>query len=105
MIISSQRTRDQKIVDGYITRIEAGETFQATIVPLIDDELNSLGIDGMLIDGHHRMEAYEQLGLQITFAQDDSRQAEIEHMGIADFLEQNWMDCDWYDIATGQPVF
>lgn len=107
MIISSQHTTNETIVEEYISRIEAGETFTATIATLESDELAEFDITGMLVDGHHRMEAYSRLGLQIEFVEADFHdyQAELDHMGMDDFLAQHWNDGDWFDIETGRLVF
>lgn len=107
MIISSQHTTNEEIVEAYIARIANGETFAAVVATLNSDEMAELGITGLLVDGHHRLEAYSRLGLEIEFVEQDyhNYQAELDFMGFEAFLEQNWNDGDWYNIETGNSVF
>ena len=106
MIISSQHAFNEEIVAGYIARIEAGETFTASVATLKSDELAELGITGILVDGHHRLEAYSRLGLTIEFIETDiNYQAELDHMGLEDFLAAHWNDGEWYNIETGRNIF
>lgn len=106
MIISSQHTTNEEIVEAYIARIEAGETFTASIATLESDELAEFGITGILVDGHHRLEAYSRLGLEIEFAETDiDYQAELNHMGMNDFLAAHWNDGEWYNIENGRNIF
>ena len=107
MIISSQHTVNEEIVEAYIARINNGETFAAVVATLESAELAELGVTGLLVDGHHRLEAYSRLGLEIEFVEQDyhNYQAELNHMGFEAFLEQNWNDGDWYNIENGSNVF
>ncbi len=107
MIISSQHYTDEKIVASYIERIQAGETFTACIATLKNnEELAWFDITAVLIDGHHRVEAYKRLGLKIEFVEDDyNYQAELDRLGLDKFLDTNWYDGDWYDIETGKIIF
>jgi hypothetical protein len=106
MIISSQHTVNEEIVEAYIERIEAGETFVALVATLESDELAEYGITGILVDGHHRLEAYSRLGLEIEFIETEiDYQAELSHMGMDDFLAAHWNDGDWYNIETGRNIF
>ena len=106
MIISSQYTIDESIVEDYISRIEAGETFVATIATLDSDEMSEYGITGLLIDGHHRMEAYRRLGMEIEFVEADyDYQAELDNLGMDGFLAAHWNDGDWYNVENERLVF
>lgn len=107
MIISSQHIIVEEIVESYIERIQNGEIFQAAIASLRSDEFSEFGITAMLVDGHHRLEAYERLGLQIEFVEQEynNYQAELDHLGMDGFLASYWMDGDWYDVETDQSVF
>mgnify|MGYP001603933018 CR=1 FL=1 len=107
MIISSQHTVNEEIVASYIARIEAGETFTAVVATLESMELSEFGITGLLVDGHHRLEAYSRLDMTIEFVEQDfnNYQAELNHLGMENFLAANWNDGDWYNIKTGNPVF
>lgn len=107
MIISSQHTVNEEIVEAYIARIENGETLVAVVATLKSDELAECGITGLLVDGHHRLEAYSRLGLEITFVEQDfhNYQAELNHLGMEDFLAAYWNDGEWYNIETGKSAF
>ena len=107
MIISSQHTTNEESVEQYVARIQAGERFAAVVATLESDELSEYGIAGILVDGHHRLEACKRLGLQIDFVEADFHdyQSELNHMGAEDFLAAHWNDGDWYNILNGSLVF
>jgi len=106
VIISSQHTTNEEIVEQYIERIKSGESFVAVIATLESDELADFDITGIMVDGHHRLEAYRRLGLTIEFVEASfNYQAELDHMGAEDFLAAHWNDGDWHNIKTGSNVF
>lgn len=106
MIISSQHTTQDEIVAKYIAKIEAGETMTVVVATLESDEMAEYGITGILVDGHHRLEAANRMGVAVEMVESDyNYQAELDNLGMDGFLAAHWNDGDWYDIATGNLVF
>jgi uncharacterized protein YlxP (DUF503 family) len=106
MIITSQDYTQDEIVESYIERIKNGERFTATIATLESDDLAEYGITGILVDGHHRMEAYRQMDMVIEFEESDyNYQAELDNLGMEAFLEAHWNGGQWEDVKTGNMVF
>lgn len=106
MIISSQHTTQEEIVNSYIERIQAGETFTAEICTINSDECEEWDITALLIDGHHRVEAYKRLGMQIEYVESDiDLQNELETYGLDALLENHWNDGDWRNIETGLTIW
>lgn len=99
-IISSQRYIDYDIVDQKIAEIEGMESI---VLPIINAEMKDL--DGndlyILVDGHHRKEAAEELGIAV-----DYEEVENEHGCTGDaLLEECYNDSDWYYIDNGRLVW
>ena len=65
-IISSQRYIDEEIVEQKIEEIKNDEFIT---LPIIDAEMQDLNGNDLfiLIDGHHRKEAAEALGLEVRY--------------------------------------
>jgi hypothetical protein len=106
MIISSQHTLNEKTVNEYIERIENGETFTGSICTIESEECSEYGITALLIDGHHRLAAYEALEMKIEFVESEiDLQNELNKYGLDALLENHWNDGDWYNIETGISVW
>jgi uncharacterized protein (DUF1015 family) len=96
MIISSQRHINYDIVDQKIAEI--GDATSITL-PIIDIG-NGYSI---LVDGHHRLAAAEELEIEVNFEERDS--AGYIYSTFEETLEAHFVDSDWYDIATGKLAF
>lgn len=106
MIISSQHTLNEEKVEQYMARIQAGETLEIVVADLSGDECDEYDITGILIDGHHRLEACNRMGVKPEVVSPDyDYQAELDRMGMDEFLAAHWNDGDWMDIRTGKLVF
>lgn len=100
--ISSQRYIDESIVEEKIHNSD----FTVYVSP-------SFEIDGegyrVVMDGHHSMEAAKATGNKPVFieldAQDSDKVLMLDRGNVEGFLEQAWMDSDWYDIDTGVDVW
>ena len=99
-IISSQRYIDYNIVDEKIEEIRDCEYIT---LPIIDAEMTDL--DGndlfILVDGHHRKEAAEELGIEVRY-----EEVENDHnLTGEDLLNDCYCDSDWYYIENEQLVW
>lgn len=99
-IISSQRYIDEEIVEQKIEEIKNNEFIT---LPIIDAEMQDL--DGndlfILIDGHHRKEAAEALGLEVRY-----EEVKNEHYCTGeDLLNECWGGDDWYYVENGHLVW
>lgn len=101
MLISSQKYLNDDIVEEK----RLARDYAVTISPEFE-------IDGVVMqvitDGHHSMAAALADGVEPEFSvctvSEDDRMALIE-TSIDDFLIACWIDSDYYDFATGHPVF
>ena len=100
ILISSQKYNNQEIVDA---KIAAGD-FTVTLSA-------SFELDGVeyaiVLDGHHRMEAARQMGVEPVYHTDTKSEISvlIQDGEIEAALEAAWLDSDWYDIESLLPVF
>ena len=99
-IISSQRFIDDEILDKKMEEIKDEEYIT---LPIINAEMQDM--DGndlfILIDGHHRKEAAEQLEIEIRY-----EEVENEHYYTGeDLLNECWGGDDWYYIENGNLVW
>ena len=101
-VISSQRYTDWNIVNEKINQMEEDETKVLTL-PVIDSGMTNE--DGeelyILIDGHHRKEAAEELGIKVEYEEVEN---EYNCTG-EDLLKSNYMDSDWYYVENGAYVW
>ena len=98
MKISSQKYLDQEIVDKKIEK----KDFVVTLATISNDT----DIYQVVIDGHHSLEAAKQAGIDPFFKEADyNYQEEVECIGFDNWLEQHYIDSDWYDINTGRNVW
>ena len=94
MKISSQRFLDQNIVNAKI----AASDFVVMTATIIDDDGEEYAV---IIDGHHSFEAAKQTGNEPVFEESDyNYQSEVEFIGFDDWMEQHWIDSEWYNIET-----
>lgn len=99
-IISSQRYIDYDIVESKMEEIKDCEYIT---LPIIDAEMKDL--DGndlfILVDGHHRKEAAEELGIEVKY-----EEVRNEYYLVGDdLLLQCYMDSDWYYVDNGYLVW
>jgi hypothetical protein len=102
-VISSQRYRDQYIVDAKI----AEEDYVVTVSPDV-----KIGDDTywIVMDGHHSYEAAKQSGNLGKVEWVEATGDNCDYLGLAQtdperfFLLSHCGD-DWYDIQSGAPVF
>lgn len=106
MFISSQRYLNDEIVQ---LKREARD-YVVTVSPEFEFDGVTMQV---VIDGHHAWAAAKADGAEPEFVvanpQGDDRVAFLDssyrHYSISDYLELNYIDSDWYDVATGQEVF
>lgn len=95
--ISSQKYRDADIVDGKVS----ANDFDVYYIELEDDLR-------MIVDGHHSHAATVEAGVEPNYIESPcamSYQQELQHFGLAMFLELHQIDAYWYDINTGRDFF
>ena len=105
-IISSQRFRDDEIIEQKIEELKENGTTKVT-APVIrsymkDDNGNDLYI---LVDKHHTISAAIALGIEIEFEEVDddiSYYQDIEDQNGEAICEAHWMDSNWYYIDTDE---
>lgn len=99
-IISSQRYIDYEIVDEKIKEIEGSTSIT---LPIIDAEMKDLNGEDLyiLVNGHHRKEAAEELGIEVLYEEVDNE------YGVTgdDLLLQCRIDSDWYYVESGRLVW
>lgn len=98
-VISSQRYLDYGIVDAKAEEIK-NET--VIILPVINSGLKDNTGEELfiLVDGHHRKEAAEELGIEVEY-----EEVENEHGVEGDeLLEACYNDSDWYYVKNGALV-
>lgn len=99
-VISSQGYLNYGIVDQKIEELQGKKKI---VLPIIDAEMKDA--DGndlfILIDGHHRKAAAEELGLPIEY-----EEVENQHGCTGEeLLNCCWGDQDWYYVSTGYLVW
>lgn len=99
MIISSQKYLDDEIV----SEKRANKDYEVSISPVFK-------LDGeefqVVIDGHHSLAAAKLDGVEPDFIECDNNSIDALDEGrIDDFLRQQRLDSDWYDIKTGKDVW
>lgn len=97
MVISSQKYISNEILNEKIAAMETNSPAEIVLKTWIVG-INDLEI---LFDGHHTFEAAQQLDIPVRFV----AIAHPEGLTGENLLEQAWLDSDWYDIKTGNPVF
>lgn len=99
-IISSQRYINFDIVDEKIKEMEG---LDKITLPIVDAGMKNANGENLfiLVDGHHRKEAAEELGIKVCY-----KEIKNEYGCIGDeLLESCWMDSDWYYVDNGRLVF
>jgi len=93
-VISSQDYINYDIVEEKIAQLD-GQAF--VTLPIVDTEMDW---DGerlfVLIDGHHRLEAAKEMGIEVRFEE----VKDPEGLTGDNLLEQRWIDTDWYYVET-----
>lgn len=99
-VISSQHYIDYEIVDKKIAEMQGTEK---VVLPIVDAEMKDE--DGndlyVLIDGHHRKEAAEELGIEIEYEEVENPYNVTGEL----LLETCYMDGDWYYVDNGATVW
>lgn len=105
-IISSQRYRDDEIIEQKIEELEAAGIKKIT-APVVKAYMKDL--DGndlyILTDKHHTISAAIALGIAIEFEEVEdelSYYADIENQNGEGICEAHWMDSNWYYIDTDE---
>lgn len=97
-LISSQRTRDEAIVEEKRANRDYGVSV-SPVFELFGEECR------LVLDGHHSYEAAILDGVKPLIveldASDDDRVALLQEGNLEDFLETTRIDSDLYDIETG----
>jgi hypothetical protein len=99
-VISSQRFRNEDIIDEKIEQIENAEYIEVPVVNayLQDDEGNDLYI---IVDKHHTLSAARELGKEVRFIEVEDELSYYkdieEHNGEA-ICEAHLMDSNWYYV-------
>lgn len=101
-VISSQRFLDYDIVDEKLAEMESVGV-ESIILPIInagmaDLEGNDLYI---LIDGHHRKEAAEELEITVNYEEVEND----SNLTGEDLLNSWYMDDNWYYVENGVLVW
>lgn len=94
-IISSQRYTNSEIVSEKMAELEGSKSVTLPVVEVGFDDLF------VLIDGHHRLAAARELGIEIKF----EVVVDSERRSGEDLLEQTWIDSNWYYIAMDGRFF
>lgn len=101
-IISSQRYLDPAIV----AEKQDSRDFGVTLSPPFNLDGDSYQV---ILDGHHSLAAALASGVEPEFIIADETDVDslslLREGEIEDFLEVNWMDSDYYDIATGRTIW
>lgn len=100
-VISSQRYRDEDIINEKLDMIENAEYVEIPVVNayLQDDKSNDLYI---IVDKHHTLDAARELGKEVRFVEVEdelSYYEDIENHNGEAICEAHWMDSNWYYIA------
>lgn len=95
-IISSQRFIDYSIVDD---KIEEIKNCDSITLPIIDAEMTDLNGESLfiLVDGHHRKEAAEELGIEVNYEE----VANDHYVTGEELLSECYCDSDWYYVDSG----
>lgn len=99
-VISSQRFRDEDIINEKLNEIESAEYVEIPVISayLQDDEGNDLYI---MVDKHHTLSAARELGKKVRFVEVEyeiSYYKDIEEHNGEAICEAHWMDSNWYYI-------
>jgi hypothetical protein len=104
-IISSQRFLDQEIVNDKIAEMTENGVSSISL-PIYNAGYRDLDDDDLfiLIDGHHRLAAAREMGIEIKF-DDITAQNEFGILTGEELLADRYMDSNWYDIETGIDIW
>lgn len=95
--ITSQHYLDQGIVDAKL----ATQDFTVSYIE-VDIEGETMGV---VVDGHHSLEAAKQAGIDPEFEHSETMQREYKGMTAEAVLEACWMDGDYIDTLTGELIW
>ena len=101
-LISAQKFRSQDIVAAKL----AARDFVVAVSPAFT--VDGFGEFVVILDGHHSLEAALEAGVEPEFVEQTTRENDTVALIESDmeaFLAANWIDCDYYDVATGQDAF
>jgi len=99
MIISSQRYLDNDIVKQKILTIENEVNIPVVFVGEWQGEKLYA-----IVDGHHTQDAALQTGAKINYVETSGNNYD-SRWTLEDYLENLYIDSDWYNIETGEPIF
>jgi hypothetical protein len=101
-IISSQRYREEAIVDAKI----AASDYVCTVSPIIEIDGESYRV---MIDGHHSHSAAVRAGVDPVYVEADEQTSDVVSLlasgDVDGALDAWWIDDDWYDINTGETIW
>ena len=99
-VISSQKYIDDEILNEKIEQIRDLEYIELPIinVEMQDEDGNDLFV---LIDGHHRKEAAQQLGIDVRYEEVPN----YHNLTGVELLNAIYMDSDYYYVDTGADVW
>ncbi|AXH72275.1 MAG: chromosome partitioning protein [Caudoviricetes sp.] len=100
--ISSQSYINDEIV---AEKIEAKD-FDVFVSPVFEIDGESYRV---VMDGHHSLAAAKEAGVQANYIEQDCSDNDticlLDAGNIDDFLAANRIDCDFYDVATGNDIW
>ena len=101
-VISSQRFRDEEIVENKVEELKNSNTTTITI-PVVNAYIQDLEGNDLyiMIDNHHTFEAAKTLGIEIEFKEvedETSYYKDIEDKNGEAICEAHYMDSNWYYI-------
>ena len=103
MIISSQSYLDYSVVDEKISQLQGSNSVTLPIVKAGELDGESIFI---LVDGHHRLEAAKELGIPVSFEEQNGSDWNFDsRWSLDDALAACWMDSEWENVETGKAAF
>lgn len=99
--ISAQEYRDEAIIQQ---KLEA-QDFEVYVTPVFEVEGKEYRV---VVDGHHSLEAAKLAGVDPVFVEMGGEHDAVDLINrgkIEDALEILRVDCDYYDIETGNFAF
>lgn len=97
-VISSQAFRDPAVVQA---KRDARDYAVTTITITVGGTTYRV-----VLDGHHSMDAAELDGAEVEWVDADAgAYAELEYMGVEDYLESRAIDCQYHHVTDDRPVW
>jgi hypothetical protein len=102
VVISSQETTVSEIVEEKL--IELATETSVTLPVVFAGEFEGAELY-ILVDGHHRLDAAQQLGISIVYDVVDAKDCHGSSDTLDGMLELYYLDCGWYNVETGNHIF